>query len=81
MDTYKIMKIEDIIKATPYLGRGIVTGTSSDGKYAVIGYFISGRSENSRNRIFVENGSEVIIHPSATWRGALIYPRPHSVDI
>ncbi len=63
MDTYKIMKIEDIIKATPYLGRGIVTGTSSDGKYAVIGYFISGRSENSRNRIFVENGSEVIIHP------------------
>ncbi|MBO5454610.1 MAG: IMP cyclohydrolase [Clostridia bacterium] len=63
MDTYKIMKIEDIIKATPYLGRGIVTGTSADGKYAVIGYFISGRSENSRNRIFVENGSEVIIHP------------------
>jgi IMP cyclohydrolase len=63
METYKIDNIGDIISKTPYLGRGIVTGTSENGKYAVIGYFISGRSENSRNRVFVEDGSEVIIHP------------------
>lgn len=63
MDTYKIFNIEDLISKTPYLGRGIVSGTSKNGKYAVIGYFISGRSENSRNRIFVEKGNEVVIYP------------------
>ena len=63
METYKIDNIGDIISKTPYLGRGIVAGTSKNGEYAVIGYFISGRSENSRNRVFVEDGSEVIIHP------------------
>ena len=37
-----------------YPGRGIVIGTSDDGTKAVIAYFIMGRSENSRNRVFVE---------------------------
>ena len=37
-----------------YPGRGIVLGKSADGQKAVIAYFIMGRSENSRNRIFVE---------------------------
>lgn len=42
------------IASTTYPGRGIVIGKSADGKKAVIAYFIMGRSENSRNRVFVE---------------------------
>ena len=40
-------------------GRGIVIGKSEDGKYAVTAYFIMGRSENSRNRVFVEDGEGI----------------------
>lgn len=40
------------LRSNPYPGRGIVLGRSADGKSAVIAYFIMGRSENSRNRIF-----------------------------
>ena len=49
------MKALDIYKelqSNPYPGRGIVIGKSEDGKKAVTAYFIMGRSENSRNRIF-----------------------------
>ena len=63
MDIYKINTIEELIKGNSYVGRGIIAGKSADGKKAVTAYFIMGRSENSRNRIFVENGEEVIIHP------------------
>lgn len=42
-----------------YPGRGIVIGKSADGKYAVTAYFIMGRSSNSRNRIFVEDGEGI----------------------
>ena len=63
MNIYEINKIEDLLKNNSYAGRGIICGKSEDGKKAVFAYFIMGRSENSRNRIFVENGSEVIIHP------------------
>lgn len=42
-----------------YPGRGIVIGKSSDGKYAVTAYFIMGRSSNSRNRVFVEDGEGI----------------------
>ncbi|MEE3362018.1 MAG: IMP cyclohydrolase [Anaerovoracaceae bacterium] len=42
-----------------YPGRGIVIGISEDGKYAVTGYFIMGRSENSRNRVFVTDGDGI----------------------
>ncbi|MBQ3149625.1 MAG: IMP cyclohydrolase [Clostridia bacterium] len=51
------------IHGNSYVGRGIVIGKSEDGKKAVFAYFIMGRSENSRNRIFIEDGNEVIIHP------------------
>mgnify|MGYP000004249449 CR=1 FL=1 len=47
----KINLFEDL-KNNSYPGRGIVIGTSPDGKSAVTAYFIMGRSENSRNRIF-----------------------------
>lgn len=42
-----------------YPGRGIVIGKSTDGRYAVTAYFIMGRSSNSRNRIFVEEGEGI----------------------
>lgn len=42
-----------------YHGRGIVIGRSPDGKKAVIAYFIMGRSENSRNRVFIEDGDGI----------------------
>jgi len=47
------------LKNNPYPGRGIVIGKSEDGKYAVTAYFIMGRSENSRNRVFVEDGEGI----------------------
>lgn len=47
------------IGSTTYPGRGIVIGTSEDGKYAVCAYFIMGRSENSRNRVFVKEGDGI----------------------
>ena len=45
--------------ATTYPGRGIVIGRSKDGKKAVTAYFIMGRSANSRNRVFVEDGEGI----------------------
>lgn len=47
------------ISSTTYPGRGIIIGKSADGKKAVIGYFIMGRSENSRNRVFVSEGKDL----------------------
>ena len=48
----KTLDLNEILNTHPYPGRGIVLGRSADGKKAVIVYFIMGRSENSRNRIF-----------------------------
>ena len=45
--------------STVYPGRGIVAGLSGDGQFAVIAYFIMGRSANSRNRVFVTDGSGI----------------------
>jgi len=47
------------LKKNEYPGRGILIGTSEDGKYAVTAYFIMGRSVNSRNRVFVEEGQGI----------------------
>ena len=52
MDIYEIKSMKDRIAGNPYVGRGIVLGKSEDGKHAVAAYFIMGRSENSRNRVF-----------------------------
>ncbi len=51
------MKTE--LSTNAYPGRGIVVGKTPDGKYAVTAYFIMGRSSNSRNRIFVEDGEGI----------------------
>lgn len=55
----KRLNLEQELKGNSYPGRGIVIGKSPDGKYAVTAYFIMGRSENSRNRIFVEEGTGI----------------------
>ena len=47
------------LSSTTYPGRGIVIGRTKDGKKAVTAYFIMGRSENSRNRVFVEDGEGI----------------------
>lgn len=47
------------LSCTTYPGRGIVIGKTPDGKKAAIAYFIMGRSENSRNRIFVKDGEGI----------------------
>ena len=47
------------LKSNAYHGRGIMIGKSADGKTAVTAYFIMGRSENSRNRVFVEDGDGI----------------------
>ena len=55
----KLQLLQDALSATTYPGRGIVIGRSADGKKAVTAYFIMGRSENSRNRVFVKDGSGI----------------------
>ncbi len=55
----KQLSLEQELKGNSYPGRGIVIGKSPNGKYAVAAYFIMGRSENSRNRIFVEDGAGI----------------------
>ncbi|MBR2779595.1 MAG: IMP cyclohydrolase [Firmicutes bacterium] len=51
--------LADVLKNNAYPGRGIVIGRTGDGKKAVTAYFIMGRSVNSRNRIFVEDGEGI----------------------
>ena len=50
----KTLDLTELLRSNPYPGRGIVLGRSADDTKAVIAYFIMGRSENSRNRVFVE---------------------------
>lgn len=54
-----MISLEEELKKNAYPGRGIVIGRSANGKYAVTAYFIMGRSSNSRNRIFVEDGQGI----------------------
>lgn len=54
-----VLSIEQELKGNAYPGRGIIIGKSEDGTKAVTAYFIMGRSENSRNRIFVEEGEGI----------------------
>ena len=55
--------IATILKENGYVGRGVLMGRSPSGKKAAMAYFIMGRSENSQNRVFIEKGEELIIHP------------------
>ena len=55
----KILNLAEELRGNAYPGRGIVIGRTPDGKKAVTAYFIMGRSENSRNRVFVEDGAGI----------------------
>ena len=84
----ELRNLSEELKHNPYPGRGIVLGRSADDKYAVIAYFIMGRSENSRNRIFsvtedgirteaydpskMEDPSLIIYHPVRLYEGKTI---------
>ncbi len=53
------INLSDELKSNAYPGRGIVIGRSANGRYAATAYFIMGRSANSRNRVFVEDGEGI----------------------
>lgn len=90
------LNLSQLLSANPYPGRGIMLGHSADGKKAVIAYFIMGRSENSRNRIFelTEDGirtkafdeskmtdpSLIIYHPVRTVDGTTIVTNGDQTD-
>ncbi len=58
MSIYDMKTMGERILGNPYVGRGIAIGKSEDGKKAAVAYFIMGRSENSRNRVFtMEDGT------------------------
>ena len=63
MNIYKINDMGELINGNPYVGRGIVLGKTEDGKKAVSAYFIMGRSQNSRNRVFTERDGAVFTEP------------------
>lgn len=46
--------LPELLRGNPYPGRGIALGRTADGKRSIVVYFIMGRSENSRNRIFAQ---------------------------
>ncbi len=54
------MNLEALLRGNSYPGRGIVLGVDETGRNAVIVYFIMGRSENSRNRVFEETDDGII---------------------
>ena len=63
MNIYEIKSIGERIAGNPYVGRGIVIGKTEDGKCAATAYFIMGRSENSRNRIFTKKDGAIFTEP------------------
>jgi IMP cyclohydrolase len=92
----KTMDLEALLKGNAYPGRGIVLGRSQDNQNAVIAYFIMGRSENSRNRIFsvtddgirteakdpskMTDPSLIIYHPVRVFEGKTIVTNGDQTD-
>ena len=62
-NVYKCDSINELLASNTYPGRGIIVGKSEDGRSAVVAYFIMGRSENSRNRVFVERDGNIFTEP------------------
>ena len=63
MNIYESLPIADRIRGNSYPGRGIVLGLTGDGTRAVAAYFIMGRSENSRNRVFTLRDGALYTEP------------------
>ncbi|MBQ6676812.1 MAG: IMP cyclohydrolase [Clostridia bacterium] len=62
-DVYAVKTVKETLAGNPYVGRGIITGLAADGERSVFAYFIMGRSENSRNRVFIEEGDDLRTAP------------------
>ena len=60
MDIYRKDSMATLVKDNAYVGRGIVIGKTADAKKAAVAYFIMGRSENSRNRVFTAKDGGII---------------------
>lgn len=56
-----VQSLTELLKNNEYAGRGIVIGVDKKAENAVIAYFLMGRSVNSRNRVFLENGDDLLI--------------------
>ena len=84
MNIYEILHVGERIKGNPYVGRGIVIGKTENGKKAVIAYFIMGRSENSRNRVFTIKDGNVYTEPFDVSKvedpSLIIYSAVKSID-
>ena len=96
MDTYALHDLGTLLSGNPYPGRGIVVGKSADGTHAAVAYFIMGRSENSRNRVFtatedgirtqafdpakVKDPSLIIYHPVRRLENHLIVTNGDQTD-
>lgn len=84
MNIYEILPVSERIKGNPYVGRGIIIGKTENGKKAAIAYFIMGRSENSRNRVFTIKGGNVYTEPFDVSKvkdpSLIIYSAVKSVD-
>ena len=63
MSIFTTPPVSKRIAGNPYVGRGIVIGKTADGTRALFAYFIMGRSENSRNRVFVKQGDTLVTRP------------------
>ncbi len=63
MNIYKINDISELIAGNSYVGRGIIIGKTADASRACVAYFIMGRSNNSRNRIFTNKNGEIFTEP------------------
>lgn len=74
-----MLSLANELNSNTYPGRGIVIGKTKDGKKAVTAYFIMGRSNNSRNRVFVEEGEGIrtqVFDPSKLEDPSLIIYAP-----
>ncbi len=69
MNVYETHDLAALLAGNTYPGRGIVLGKTADGKQSVAAYFIMGRSENSRNRVFVKepDGIRTQAYDPASW--------------
>ncbi len=61
--SYARKSISKLLGSNAYPGRGIIVGKSSDGKKALFAYFIMGRSDNSRNRVFLKKDEAIFTEP------------------
>ena len=92
----ELQNMETLLRANRYPGRGVLLGRSADNRHAILAYFIMGRSENSRNRVFVktEDGirtqaqdpgkmtdpSLIIYHPVREFEGKTIVTNGDQTD-